>query len=1093
MARVSACFALSFVAVCCAHAATVDSFVNYETPPVTPLDLSPSEALLAACNLPDGRVELFDVTSGVPVHLRSIPVGVDPVSLRFRTNDELWVVNQISDSISIVDVATGNVRATLQTDDAPADVEFGGEPQRAFVTSSEEDTLMVFDPSNLQVPPIRVPLDDDSPRSLDVSADGSEIYVSIFDSGHFTVLAGDIEDHDKLPYANDVVDNPAGPYGGANPHPFVMHNNNPFLPGTNSDEESTALFADAPRSSIILNKNSETGFGDGQRVDWTILVNEDLAAQSGRVQGWDRPEYGMAIVDANTLQVRYVIGLSWINMALSVNPVTGFIVTVGTRSHPYTRFESNSNATFVQANSFMVDPVLGVALDTPTFMNPHISRTINPDSGIVERTVPQSERDKSISNPRGVAWREDGEVWYSTGMGSNNIVVFDQNLDRAGINESSTIEVGEGPTGIVTDAQRDRLYVLNRFEGSISVVSTIQEREVARVPFFDPTPDAVKDGRPFLYDAHLTSGTGQVSCASCHVDAKTDKISWNLGNPNGPIQPLPVVHNPGGGLPGLADELDDFHPVKGDMMTQTLQDIIGKEPLHWRGDRAGIEDFNNAFVTLLADDEVLSNAEMAQFKAFLATIVFPPNPFRNHDNSLPLDLPLPAELKTSGVFGPKGQPMPNGNAVNGLNLFRNRLPREGQQVTCVTCHTLPTGAGTNSIFNPETLQWEEIPLDARGNNHLMLVSNVGFAQKTFKVPQLRSVKDKLGFDRSVQLSRQGFGFFHNGTADSLTHLLSEGHFAGTQNDQEVADLAAFLLAFSGSDFPADPDDPPGPPSNDSHAAVGQQVTIGEDPPAAAMDRLDEFFAVAGSGAVQLMVKRVGADNVVRGALFTGGDAFQSDQANEMLTRAEFTALIQDGKEQTFTILENGTGRRVAVDRDEDNLFDYDEVRDLSPGKGPANNPFDPANPDTTGDNGSVEPDGIPDGDNDFDGDGLTNQQEFAGRSNPLLVDTDNDGATDSEEASAGTDPSDPQDVPGAVEGQGEGGGEGAGEGDGEGAGEGAAEGVGEGAAEGVGEGAGETIGCYAPKTGRGPAAITPVEALLVLASGLLLRRSRKKA
>jgi hypothetical protein len=43
---------------------------------------------LAVCNLPDGRVELFNVAGGIPIRLGDVPVGVDPVSLRFRTADE---------------------------------------------------------------------------------------------------------------------------------------------------------------------------------------------------------------------------------------------------------------------------------------------------------------------------------------------------------------------------------------------------------------------------------------------------------------------------------------------------------------------------------------------------------------------------------------------------------------------------------------------------------------------------------------------------------------------------------------------------------------------------------------------------------------------------------------------------------------------------------------------------------------------------------------------------------------------------------------------------------------------------------------------
>ena len=72
------------------------SFINFETAPVHPVALSPDRQTLAVCNLPDGRVELFDVSSGTPVSLGEVRVGVDPVSLRFRTTNELWVVNHIS-------------------------------------------------------------------------------------------------------------------------------------------------------------------------------------------------------------------------------------------------------------------------------------------------------------------------------------------------------------------------------------------------------------------------------------------------------------------------------------------------------------------------------------------------------------------------------------------------------------------------------------------------------------------------------------------------------------------------------------------------------------------------------------------------------------------------------------------------------------------------------------------------------------------------------------------------------------------------------------------------------------------------------------
>ena len=83
---------------------------------------------------------------------------------------------------------------------------------------------------------------------------------------------------------------------------------------------------------------------------------------------------------------------------------------------------------------------------------------------------------------------------------------------------------------------------------------------------------------------------------------------------------------------------------------------------------------------------------MQQFEDFLATIHFPPNPFRNLNNSLPNNLPLPGHY-TTGRFAAPGNPLPNGNAIVGLSDYRNSGLDGGLE--CVTCHTLPTGAGTN--------------------------------------------------------------------------------------------------------------------------------------------------------------------------------------------------------------------------------------------------------------------------------------------------------------------------------------------------------------------------------------------------------------
>src|SRR5215471_5380736 len=60
------------------------NFFNWETAPVHPVAISPDGTKLVVCNLPDDRLEVFDITSGKPVALTNVPVGLDPVTVRFR-------------------------------------------------------------------------------------------------------------------------------------------------------------------------------------------------------------------------------------------------------------------------------------------------------------------------------------------------------------------------------------------------------------------------------------------------------------------------------------------------------------------------------------------------------------------------------------------------------------------------------------------------------------------------------------------------------------------------------------------------------------------------------------------------------------------------------------------------------------------------------------------------------------------------------------------------------------------------------------------------------------------------------------------------
>jgi len=368
------------------------------------------------------------------------------------------------------------------------------------------------------------------------------------------------------------------------------------------------------------------------------------------------------------------------------------------------------------------------------------------------------------------------------------------------------------------------------------------------------------------------------------------------------------------------------------MLTQTFQDIIGHEPFHWRGDRQGLEAFNRAFTDLLGDDQELTSGEMQDFEQFLSTIHFPPNPYRNFDNTLSTNVPVPSGTK---VFGSDGRT--NGDAQRGLSNFLNPF------VNCRPCHTFPTGLGSHKLPVPggapggiPMLALEDIPPGPNGEQHLFQLISLRSDELPFKVPQLRNLGDRLGMNLASTNSRAGFGFMHDGRVDTLARLVDIGFLVG---DPLNSDIVAFLLSFSGSDlppgsnqYPQSAGNPLGPASKDVPSAVGRQITFGssQDPGV-----IQAMLALANSATsrVDLVVKGF-KDGLARGWFFNRSTGlFQSDRNSETITPSALMMLATPGNEFTYTVVPRGSGQRIGIDRDEDGHFDRTE---LEFGSDPAN-------------------------------------------------------------------------------------------------------------------------------------------------------------
>lgn len=329
---------------------TGPAFVEFESGHVRPLAASPDGNTLFAVNTPNGTLEIFDLTSGTPVFKTRVPVGLEPVAVAARTNSEVWVVNHLSDSVSIVSLSgTPHVVQTLLVGDEPRDIVFAGTPMHAFITTAHRGQqrtdpsiasvpgagdpqmttagvaradVWVFDPVNLDPAntagtmggtPLRImSFFTDTPRALAVSPDKNTVYVGGFKTGNqtTTVLSGRVCPSFLPTQPCTLPDGSSSP--GGNPGP-----------ATDSIGEP------APETGLIVQFNNTTGHWQDelQRV-WDNSVRFTL------------PDTDVFAIDANGLTQTASfahVGTTLFNMA--ANPVTGHLYVSNTNAINNVRFE----------------------------------------------------------------------------------------------------------------------------------------------------------------------------------------------------------------------------------------------------------------------------------------------------------------------------------------------------------------------------------------------------------------------------------------------------------------------------------------------------------------------------------------------------------------------------------------------------------------------------------------------------------------------------------------------------------------------------------------------------------------------------------
>jgi DNA-binding beta-propeller fold protein YncE len=728
---------------------------------------------------------------------------------------------------------------------------------------------------------------------LAATPDGSSVYAAIFHSGNQTTAVAEVivcDGGSSAPNCPlDGVTVPGGLPGGAVPG---------GLPAPNENFELLT----GPEVGLIVKLDPNTGqWEDELGRNWNNAVRFDL------------PD--LDVFEINALANPPAETGAWASVGtilfnMAVNPTSGKLYVSNTEAINEVRFEGPGTyaspfkppgePTTVRGHLHEARITL---LDPNHVAARHVNKHIT-DYG----TLPPGTKEKSLATPLGMAISSNGATLYVAAFGSSKIGVFsttELENDTFAPDPNRHISVsGGGPTGVVLDEANQRLYVLTRFDNSVSVIDLTSGSvgtEIDHLAMYNPEPGEVVNGRPFLYDATFTSSNGEASCSGCHVFADFDSLAWDLGNPDDIQVPNP---NP---FPVLGVPNPVFHPMKGSMTTQSLRGLAHQGPMHWRGDRTGgnavppgdpldeelaFKEFNVAFEGLLGRDEgPIPDEDMQAFTDFILEVTYPPNPIRKLDNSLRPD-----------------------EDAGRVKYF---LPGSDGPFSCNQCHTLSPidgffGTDGGSSFENETQE--------------------------FKVAHLRNAYQKIGMfgmpgvpafiqpgdnaHKGPQI--RGFGFLHDGAIDTVFRFLRAQVFTGVSVSDAV-NLEAFMMAFDTTLAPI----------------VGQQITLRDPNDSNVAARIDlmiqramtAFDLVDHPGATEcdLIVKGTIAGESRGWLMHNVSGMFQSDKTAEApLSDGDLRALSSTpGQELTYTCVPPGSGVRMGIDRDEDAVLDGDE-----PGGGP---------------------------------------------------------------------------------------------------------------------------------------------------------------
>jgi YVTN family beta-propeller protein len=339
---------------------------------------------------------------------------------------------------------------------------------------------------------------------------------------------------------------------------------------------------------------------------------------------------------------------------------------------------------------------------------------------------------KAASDAHGVAVSKDGNYVAVSCGGSHEVMIFRTDLKPLPWRANGSrdliapellkkdgrfrrVELGGRPTEVLFAPDAKTLFVANYLADAVQIIDAESARLVKTIALGGPKNlSLARRGEIVFHDARH-SFNQWYSCNTCHSDGHTNGLDFDTLNDG--RQDLSTAH------------------LRSRKKVTTLRRVTKTKPWTWHGWQTSLDDAMYESFTKSMQGPKPSSEDIKAIVAFLTTLDYPRNPFRNADGSLP-----PAAQRGQGVF-------------------------RSEKAACATCH------GGSELTD--------------GKIHVAGLEERDDAYRGYNPPSLRGLYDKDPY-------------LHDGRARTLREALSGPHSpekvtgSGALSEQDLDDLIAYL-------------------------------------------------------------------------------------------------------------------------------------------------------------------------------------------------------------------------------------------------------------------------------------------------------------